>query len=97
MASYTVSRSKRQPGWRSDLIKESEQQDSHNSKKQTRMSTGSMPKMPDLVVPTTCSSNEDGEEEQDKKEENKMAEIIVKLQVAKQKAADSKKVCLDQI
>lgn len=89
MSLYSSSGAKRRPGRRSDPSKQTEQLAPPGSKKQPRVSTGSMPKMPDLVVP---SSDEDGGEEQDKKEENKMAEIIIKLEVAKQKAAESKKV-----
>ena len=55
---------------------------------------GSMPKMPDLKV-ATLGVNMDQEDDinnEEKLEEKKMAEIIIKLQVAKQRAAENKKV-----
>ena len=53
-----------------------------------------MPDMPDFSLKELEEATEDSDNDDhhDKLEEKKMAEILVKLQVAKQKAVESKKV-----
>ena len=62
----------------------------------TRSNRGraSIPQMPDFDVTELDETplTMDADEQSDKLEEKKMAEIIVKLQIAKQKAAEAKKV-----